>query len=170
MISDKVWRVTFSEVESRYIDFYLKSHYGRKEIESRATGNQLSMRNISQNAFRSIVIPLPPLREQQEIVHRIQSFFKFTNVIKQQYQEVQVNLDQLDQSILAKAFRGELVPQDPNDEPASILLERIRAERAKLQASTKMAKKSTVKAGRRHSRKLKQQDAESLQMELPVLE
>jgi type I restriction enzyme S subunit len=39
--------------------------------------------------------------------------------------------NKLDQSILAKAFRGELVPQDPNDEPASVLLERIRAERAK---------------------------------------
>jgi len=66
------------------------------------------------------------------------------------------------QSILAKAFRGELVPQDPNDEPASVLLESIRAERAKLQTSTKTAKKCTGKTGERRSRKAKEQDAESV--------
>ncbi|MGA7937734.1 MAG: restriction endonuclease subunit S [Kovacikia sp.] len=68
MLSDKVWRVDVLEVDKNYINFYLRSKDGRKEIESRATGNQLSMRNISQNAFKKIVIAIPPLEEQKEIV------------------------------------------------------------------------------------------------------
>ena len=77
----------------------------------------------------------------------------------------------LEQSILAKAFRGELVPQNPNDEPASVLLERIRAERAKREAEAKVAKKSTGKTtGQKSGRKAKQQDTESNQLGLPGLE
>jgi type I restriction enzyme S subunit len=57
-------------------------------------------------------------------------------------------LNKLNQSILAKAFRGELVPQDPNDEPASVLLERIRAEREKLNTKKK-AKGKTEKKSRK---------------------
>lgn len=170
MISDKVWRVTFLEVESKYINYYLKSKRGRKEIESRATGNQMSMRNISQKAFRDITIALPPVAEQQEIVHQIQSFFKTIDIIKQQYQETKANLDLLNQSILAKAFRGELVPQNPNDEPASILLERIRAEREKLQQQTKAAKKSKGTTTKPRSKKAPQQPSEAIQLELPGME
>jgi type I restriction enzyme S subunit len=57
--------------------------------------------------------------------------------------------DQLNQSILAKAFRGELVPQDPTDEPASVLLERIRAEREAAEAAKKAAKKTRGRKGRK---------------------
>ena len=67
-------------------------------------------------------IPLPPFAEQQEIVRCVQSFFRTADTIEQQYKEAQAYSEQLDRSILAKAFRGELVPQDPNDEPASVLL------------------------------------------------
>ena len=62
--------------------------------------------------------------------------------------------DQLDQSILAKAFRGELVPQDPSDEPASVLLERIRAQRTQQAKAPKQTSKShqTSKLGKKSSR------------------
>ncbi|HEY9909693.1 MAG TPA: restriction endonuclease subunit S [Thermosynechococcaceae cyanobacterium] len=129
MLSDKVWRVDVLEIDKNYINFYLRSKDGRTEIESRATGNQLSMRNISQNAFKEIVIAIPPLEEQKEIVQQIASCFNNADHIKQQYLETKDYLNHLDRSILAKAFRGELVEQDPNDESASVLLERIRAER-----------------------------------------
>jgi type I restriction enzyme S subunit len=100
----------------------------------------------------------------------IKSLLKVANRIKQEYQEAKAYLDQLDQSILAKAFRGELVPQNPNDEPASVLLERIRTERAKREAEAKAVKKSSGKTAGRRSRKVQQQDLESNQLELPGLE
>ena len=72
---------------------------------------------------------LPPLSEQKIVVEKIDSLLIFLKHIEENYKDATSNIDFLDQSILAKAFRGELVPQDPNDEPASVLLERIRAER-----------------------------------------
>jgi type I restriction enzyme, S subunit len=141
MLSDKVWRVDFLEVDKRLINFYLKSVSGRKEIESRATGNQLSMRNISQNAFGEIAINLPPLKEQQEIAQQIETAFKAIDRIQEQYKEAKDQLDRLNQSILAQAFRGDLVDQDPTDEPASILLDRIRTERETQQKPPKKKSK-----------------------------
>jgi len=61
--------------------------------------------------------------------------------IEQKYQQAEADLETLNQSILAKAFRGELVPQDPNDEPASVLLERIRKERDKAKPKKSKSKK-----------------------------
>ncbi|PZO36963.1 MAG: hypothetical protein DCF19_19960 [Pseudanabaena frigida] len=131
MLSDKIWRIEFAEIDKRYVNWYLKSSLGRAEIESRATGNQLSMRNISQDSFREILIPIPPISEQIKIVSFIDSQFDVLERLKHQYQSILKNFSNLDQSILSKAFRGELVEQDPNDEPASVLLERIQKERAK---------------------------------------
>lgn len=87
-------------------------------------------------------IPLPPLEEQKEIVRRIEERFAKIEKIEQEYQKAVKLCDRLEQATLAKAFRGELVPQDPNDEPASVLLERIRAERAML---TQPRKKSPLR-------------------------
>jgi archaellum component FlaD/FlaE len=72
------------------------------------------------------------------------TLFKTADQIEQRYQKAKSYIDQLTQSILAKAFRGELVPQDPNDEPASVLLERIRAERENRENVAKTAKKPAV--------------------------
>ena len=92
---------------------------------------------------KSIPVPIAPLEEQKEIVHRIESLFKLADSIKQQYQQAEVDLETLNQSILTKAFRGELVPQDPNDEPASVLLERIREEREKAKPKKSQKKKKS---------------------------
>ena len=104
-------------------------------------------------------IPFPPKDEQDEIVSRLESLFRIADTIEQQYKNSETDLDQLDRSILAKAFRGELVPQDPNDEPASVLLERIRAEREKLDTKKKAKGKTEKK-----SRKAKPEAAEPEQL------
>jgi type I restriction enzyme S subunit len=77
----------------------------------------------------SLHVALPPLEEQKEIVRRIEGLFTLADTVEKQYSEAKKRIDRLTQSLLAKAFRGELVPQDPNDEPASELLKRIQAER-----------------------------------------
>jgi type I restriction enzyme S subunit len=80
--------------------------------------------------IRAFNIALPPLEEQQEIVRQIESAFSKLDRLASEKGSAAALLDRLDRAILAKAFRGELVPQDPNDEPASVLLERVRASRA----------------------------------------
>lgn len=79
---------------------------------------------------RTDTINLPPLEEQTEIVRRVEQLFAFADQLETKVASAKSRIDLLTQSILAKAFRGELVPQDPNDEPASVLLERIKAQRA----------------------------------------
>lgn len=80
--------------------------------------------------LKATVFPIAPLEEQAEIVRRIEAAFAAIDRLADEATSARKLVDRLDQSVLAKAFRGELVPQDPNDEPASALLERIRAERA----------------------------------------
>src|SRR6266478_493136 len=67
--------------------------------------------------------------EQQEIVRCVKELFALADQIEARYAKAKAHVEKLTQSILAKAFRGDLVPQDPNDEPASVLLERIRQQR-----------------------------------------
>ena len=91
--------------------------------------------------LRSIVFPLPPLAEQRRIVAEVE---RRLSVIQQAESAVEANLtraERLRQSILKRAFSGKLVPQDPNDEPASALLERIRAEREAAQAAANSSRK-----------------------------
>lgn len=77
-----------------------------------------------------LLLALPPLSEQTEIVRRVEQLFAYADQLQAKVAAAQQRIDALTQSLLAKAFRGELVPQDPTDEPASVLLERIRAQRA----------------------------------------
>jgi len=78
--------------------------------------------------IKNFPLYLPSLQEQKEIIKKIQERFKSIDRLEQEYQKAMKFLDRLEQSTLAKAFRGEIVPQDPNDEPASLLLERIQKE------------------------------------------
>jgi type I restriction enzyme S subunit len=79
---------------------------------------------------RAFHIALPPIDEQREIVARIRAALAHADRLEAEAARARALTDRLETAILAKAFRGELVPQDPNDEPASVLLERIRAQRA----------------------------------------
>lgn len=133
-----------NQLFNRYLMYaFMASRYSL--IQS---GEGTTVRTIYMPALKKMRVVLPPLEEQKEIVRRIESLFKLADSIEQQHQQAEVDLETLNQSILAKAFRGELVPQDPNDEPASVLLERIRKERDRAKAAAKKSKtkkKSTSK-------------------------
>ncbi len=102
------------------------------EKEFRGTAGQS---NISLEQCRKFIFPIPSIAEQQEIARRVEQLFSFADKIEARYTKAKAMLDKLPQSILAKAFRGELIPQDPNDEPASVLLERIKAEKDEISKS-----------------------------------
>jgi len=113
-------------VESEYVDLFIKAVRARIEAYAPAT----AQKNINLTTLEGLVIPLAPIKEQRALVQFVSEQF---SVIDQSIEDIETNLlkaEALRQSILKKAFAGELVPQDPSDEPASVLLERIRAERA----------------------------------------
>jgi type I restriction enzyme S subunit len=92
---------------------------------------------INGSILKEINIPLPTLPEQREIVRRVEDLFSLADQIEARYAKAKGQVDQITQSLLAKAFRGELVPQNPNDEPASVLLEQIKTERTKREMEIK---------------------------------
>lgn len=100
-----------------YLAWYLASSEGGlkqfQEMQRGATKVGLGLDDI-----KNVEVPLPPLPEQQEIVRRVEALFKKADDIEARYKKAKAFVDKLTQSILAKAFRGELVPQDPNDLPA----------------------------------------------------
>jgi type I restriction enzyme S subunit len=102
----------------------------------RAFGQGSTHTTIYFPEIRALNICLAPLAEQNEIVRRVEGALAWIERLASEATNARKLIDRLDQAVLAKAFRGELMPQDPNDEPASVLLERIRAERAMPQRST----------------------------------
>ncbi|XQA70703.1 restriction endonuclease subunit S [Xanthomonas sacchari] len=96
----------------------------------RAATRGVAVRGINIGDVRALQIPVPGMDEQAEIVRRVEQLFAYADQLEAKVAAAQQRIDALTQSLLAKAFRGELVPQDPTDEPASVLLERIRTQRA----------------------------------------
>lgn len=110
--------------------FFLNSPQYLSILDDLKTGISESGMNLTMRKFQDLRIPLPSIKEQTEIVRRVEQLFAFADQLEARVKTAQTRIDRLTQSILAKAFRGELVPQDPNDEPAGVLLERIKAQRA----------------------------------------
>jgi type I restriction enzyme, S subunit len=112
------------QVDPDFLNLALNSFDVRLQIELEARSTS-GVNNINSEEVRALQFVLPPVHEQQEIVRRVEALFALADQIEARYAKAKAYIDNLTQSILAKAFRGELVPQDPNDEPASVLLERI---------------------------------------------
>ncbi len=123
-------RVNPEWVLPNFVAYVLNSALGQNYV-AKVRHQVAGQANINSENIKNIPIPFVPIREQRNIVSKIQALFAFADALEQSVEIARRGLDRLDQSILARAFRGELVPQDPNDEPASVLLERIRAEKAR---------------------------------------
>jgi type I restriction enzyme, S subunit len=139
-------KVRFSPIEiSSYALLWLLSERGRRYITLVASSTS-GLHTLSISKVSALPIPIAPQKEQEQIIERVNTLLKSLGKMRHQFWELELHSQQLDQSILAKAFRGELVPQDPNDEPAAVLLDRIRAERNTL-TSQKKGRPSKVKKG-----------------------
>ncbi|MGK3970060.1 restriction endonuclease subunit S [Sorangium sp. So ce1667] len=121
------FRLPNAEHLSRWTEAIWSAPQVRLSIEQMAA-TSAGQYNISLGNLNGLPLPIPPTLEQAEITRKIMSSLSFVERLGTLLADAQEQQHTLDRSILAKAFRGELVPQDPNDEPASALLERIRAE------------------------------------------
>lgn len=130
-------RIRKELIDPRFLRETWRSKSIREQIES-AAHTTAGIWKISQKDIEGFVLPVPGLSEQQEIVRRIEALFKTADALEAHYLEAKAHVDKLTQSILAKAFRGELVPQDSNDEPASVLLDRIRYERNQIKPNKRV--------------------------------
>ncbi len=136
-----------SQMANDFIFFALQDPRFRTYMAKDDTGT--IQQNTNHDYVCDFVIACPPFQEQACIVARLQGICASHGALEEELADEFKNLTTLDQSILAKAFRGELVPQDPNDEPASVLLERIRAQREAAEAN---GKKKTKPRSRKRSK------------------
>jgi type I restriction enzyme S subunit len=135
------------KVDSEYVSIVLGSPAVRAHILVTARSTS-GVNNLNSEELRRIVVPLPDAAEQVEIVRRVHELFALADSLDRRYRETVSRVERLTPSVLAKAFRGELVPQDPGDEPASELLKRIQemkksAVKPKVRAVRKIVSEST---------------------------
>jgi type I restriction enzyme S subunit len=118
--------------EVKYIHFYFKTIKNRLESFAPAT----AQKNINLDTLNNVVVPLPSFYEQKKIVNEIERYYSIADEVEKTVEQSLKQSERLRQSILKKAFEGKLVPQDPSDEPAEKLLERIIGEKT-VQKSSK---------------------------------
>jgi type I restriction enzyme S subunit len=114
-------------IVNSFFSYYLNSPIVLQHVENLIGGSAAPHINIRD--IKKLPFPLPPLEEQQEIVRQVDKLFALADKLEAHYQKAKTHVGKLSQSVLAKAFRGELVPQDPSDEPAEKLLARIMKEK-----------------------------------------
>jgi restriction endonuclease S subunit/energy-coupling factor transporter ATP-binding protein EcfA2 len=96
-----------------------------------------NLASINKSLLSALPIVVPPAAEQQEIVRRVEKLFAWADRLEAHQQRAYQQIEQLAPILLDKAFKGELVPRDPNDEPATILLERIQSEKNRIELEKK---------------------------------
>ena len=124
-----IFKTKKKDLRSEFLKYFIQSPFGLKAITNSMTGT--AIKRIILRKIKDADIILPTLSEQDRIVAEIESRLSVCDKIEESIEQSLKQAEALRQSILKKAFEGKLVPQDPNDEPASKLLERIKAEKEK---------------------------------------
>jgi len=146
MLSDKTLRLEVREdlVDRRFLLHALRTREVRTVFEEDATGTSDSMRNLSQEKIRSAPLLLPPIDVQRRIVAKLDALLAHSRAAREHLDAVPALVEQYRQSVLAAAFRGDLTKEwrakNPDVEPASKLLERIRTERRRQWEAGELAK------------------------------
>ena len=133
--------------DSSIKDFYLIYFDCKLKALANEQGYGMALKNIPPfDILKQYLVPLPPLPEQRRIIDKINIVSNVLTAIDNHIDKLSIDISNVKSKILDLAIRGKLVPQDPNDEPASVLLERIRAEKEELikQGKIKRDKKESV--------------------------
>ncbi len=152
-------------IEPSYILFYLLSHQGRQQIV-KVSSSTSGLNTLSLSKVGKLTIQLPLLPEQKEIVRRVQELFAVADRLEERYEALSGKVEGLPQALLAKAFRGELVPQNPDDEPASVLLEKPEKEKS---MSETTSKKTKTKGRSRKEKSINMKDSQNNSIEEVLL-
>lgn len=133
---------SYIPVETRYF-YYVLYYYKHNNL---INGVGIGLQGLSSNALGKMPIPLPPLEEQKQIVTKLDASFTELRKVDELQQQYANNINSLNNKILDLAVRGKLVPQNPNDEPASVLLKKIAEEKQKLIKEGKIKKQKALPA------------------------
>jgi type I restriction enzyme S subunit len=133
-------------VAPEYVDFFIQAVRARIEAYAPAT----AQKNINLETLENLVVPYCCLNEQRQIIEVLEERFSILDQFELSISDSLQQAEALRQSILKKAFSGQLVPQDPNDEPASVLLERIQAEKIAITKQAGAKIKANEKSGEKH--------------------
>lgn len=128
-----------SLIDPRWLVRAINSPQFREQISLNASGTTRA--RISRSNLGALQLSIPPLREQERIIAILDVLWTQIERATEVWKGASASLDEVGPSLLAKAFRGELVPQDPNDEPASVMLARLREERAGTETKTRIRKR-----------------------------
>ncbi len=147
LLSDKSMRLLHGpSVDKVWLQTMLGSPWVRRQLSTKSTGTKEGMRNVSQGSVLDVVIPLAPAAECLELVETVEDQLSVIEHLEADLDAKLKSAQALRQSILRHAFTGQLVPQDPKDEPAAELLTRIAAQREELARQAQAAKKTKPKA------------------------
>ena len=116
-----------TKISAKYVEYFFKSRLYWRQIRSKSVG--IAQPNFNANKLSNIQILLPSFNEQKRIVAKIESIFARIDATDKLVRDSLTHLDLLKKSVLKKAFEGRLVPQDSKDEPAEILLQRIKRDK-----------------------------------------
>jgi type I restriction enzyme S subunit len=162
LLNQRVCKFTpLQHIEHKYLYFFMQSESFKAQVTQNLS--ETLQPNLSPKILDKFQVCLPPYAEQQEIVRRVEALFKTADALEARYRTAKEHVDKLAQSILARAFRGELVTTEAelarregrDYEPASVLLERIRQARARQPTSAPKRKPSAKARPDKQSRTAK---------------
>ena len=133
-------RVDSAKAKTTFVSYVIESPQARARLLDIVAG--VAQQKISLERFRDFPLQVAPLPEQAEIVRRVEALFALADRIEARLTAARAQVERLTPATLSKAFRGDLVPQDPNDEPASKLLERLGQSIAATGKNTRKAVKA----------------------------
>ena len=129
-------------MSQKYMFYLLQSAFIYQQAERVSTGT--AQKTVALSVLREFRVPLPEKSEQEQVVQEIESRLSICDQLEATIIESLQKAEALRQSILKQAFEGKLVPQDPDDEPAEKLLERIQVEKTQNKVSSRRSSNSRV--------------------------